>query len=602
MNTKKRKIDNENRRFQSEWEELYFFIAAKNKAICLLCQDSINNFKLYNLKRHYDQKHNAMKELSVSERKAKLSILKEGLLAQQNVFQKQAAQSNAVVTASFRISNIIAKNMKPFTDGDYIKECLISAVQELVPEKVQMFNQISLSHQTVTRRINNISQEICLTLDTKSKNFEYFSLTLDESTDLTDTAQLAIFIRGVNSAMEVTEEFLDLASLKNTTTGRDIKEAVFKCMEDHQLDIKKLIGITTDGAPSMVGKNIGAVNLIRRHLEEFGVNPHVNDMFIFNCFLHLQNLCAQVLNMNHVMSVVVRTINTIKNNSLKHRQFHEFIREMESEYGDLIFYSKIRWLSRGKCLERFYNLIVEIRIFMKDIGDDVPELYDDKWLLDLSFLTDISVKLNELNRRLQGEDKLITECYQDIKTFVAKLKFHVNQLKSHKTIHFPLLHNLDIENKDCSKYADEILKLQTAFQQRFVHLQKYEKIFNIFSCPFLIDVQSAPENLQMELIDLQSSMELKYVFESMDKLEFYRKYIINDDKFPNLKHLAMRITAAMGTTYLCEFLFSKMKFVKSKNRNKLTDENLKNALRCASSKINVDLNKLADKLQKQVSH
>ena len=45
-----------------------------------------------------------------------------------------------------------------------------------------------------------------------------------------------------------------------------------------------------------------------------------------------------------------------------------------------------------------------------------------------------------------------------------------------------------------------------------------------------------------------------------------------------------------------------MKFVKSKNRNKLTDENLKNALRCASSKINVDLNKLADKLQKQVSH
>ena len=54
--------------------------------------------------------------------------------------------------------------------------------------------------------------------------------------------------------MKVTEEFLDVVSLKNTTTGRDIKDAVIKCMEDHQLNLKNLIGIATDGAPSMIGK------------------------------------------------------------------------------------------------------------------------------------------------------------------------------------------------------------------------------------------------------------------------------------------------------------------------------------------------------------
>ena len=49
-------------------------------------------------------------------------------------------------------------------------------------------------------------------------------------------------------------------------------------------------------------------------------------------------------------------------------------------------------------------------------------------------------------------------------------------------------------------------------------------------------MESAPENLQLELIDLQSSIDLKYTFESSNKLEFYQNYI-QKDKFPNLKQL-----------------------------------------------------------------
>ena len=88
---------------------IIFFIEAKNKIVCLLCNDSIRNFKLYNLKRHYYQKHNAIKELSVDKRKAKLSILKTSLLFKQNEFKTRTDQSNNIVTASIRIYNIIAK-------------------------------------------------------------------------------------------------------------------------------------------------------------------------------------------------------------------------------------------------------------------------------------------------------------------------------------------------------------------------------------------------------------------------------------------------------------------------------------------------------------
>ena len=178
----------------------------------------------------------------------------------------------------------------------------------------------------MSRRIHVISNEICETLETTLKTFICFSLAFDETTDIVDTSQLAVFIRGIDSQMKVTEDFLDVVSLKNTTTGRDIKDAVIKCMEDYQLHLKNLIGIATDGAPSMIGKNVGSVTLILRHIEALeGCSSSGKEMFLCHCFLHLENLCAQVLNMSHVMTVVVKAVNSIKNNSLKHRQFQEYL-------------------------------------------------------------------------------------------------------------------------------------------------------------------------------------------------------------------------------------------------------------------------------------
>ena len=43
---------------------------------------------------------------------------------------------------------------------------------------------------------------------------------MDESTDKQDTAQLLIFIRGIDKDFSITEELLGLESMKGTTTGR----------------------------------------------------------------------------------------------------------------------------------------------------------------------------------------------------------------------------------------------------------------------------------------------------------------------------------------------------------------------------------------------
>lgn len=43
---------------------------------------------------------------------------------------------------------------------------------------------------------------------------------------MSDTAQLAVFVRGVSEDYTVIEELLDLRSMKDTTTGQDIYEEV----------------------------------------------------------------------------------------------------------------------------------------------------------------------------------------------------------------------------------------------------------------------------------------------------------------------------------------------------------------------------------------
>ncbi|GBP24141.1 General transcription factor II-I repeat domain-containing protein 2 [Eumeta japonica] len=96
------------------------------------------------------------------------------------------------------------------------------------------------------------------TLTDRMVGFESFSIALEESTDLSDTTQLAIFIRGVDKEFTVTEEMLALQLLKETTTGEDV---LMKIFTSFYLLWSKLVGVCTDGVPSMVGLRKGFIGI-----------------------------------------------------------------------------------------------------------------------------------------------------------------------------------------------------------------------------------------------------------------------------------------------------------------------------------------------------
>jgi hypothetical protein len=166
-----------------------------------------------------------------------------------------------------------------------------------------------------------MADDIKKSLKEKIGRLEAFSIALDDSTDASNTAQLAIlFIRGVDVDFNITEELLALQPLKGTTTDEDIFETVNTVFERYGLKWSSLSGICTDGAPAMVGVRKGLIGIV--HEREIELQNHPENLTNFHCIFHQQNLCAKSIKFTNVMEVVVASINFIKSHALNHRQFN----------------------------------------------------------------------------------------------------------------------------------------------------------------------------------------------------------------------------------------------------------------------------------------
>ena len=359
---RKRSLAKEGRQYNPDWEQEYFCIVARNVLVCTICNSSISAMKEYNVKRHYNSVHKDWDEkypTGSNLRSFKLVELKNSLAKQQDIFTKRAGVADSLTEASYKISWELATARKPFVDGDLIKRCLNVACETLYPNapdiKRQM-NKIPLSRCTVASRIEEASIDIERQIKFDVDACKYFSLALDESTDVSDFSQLAVFIRFIMPDFKINEELLGLVSLKDTTTGKDIKSAVVKLLDTCNICPAKLSAITTDGAPAMCGRNNGAIALLRSE-------PGYPDFISYHCILHQQVLCAKHISLKEIMSVVVDIVCFIRARALNHRQFKMLLQELDSENADVLLHAEIRWLSRAKVLVRFVSCCQKFECF-----------------------------------------------------------------------------------------------------------------------------------------------------------------------------------------------------------------------------------------------
>lgn len=328
---------------------------------------------------------------------------KRELCSQQNLFKKESMKVESMVKASYEISLLLAKKKKPFSDGQIVKEALSIFAEHCNDQNVKKHAEnISLSRPTVTRRMEEMSNDISSQIQDMVAKCKYFSLALDETCDLTSMSQLSIFVRCIDGDFNIFQDLLEICQLETTSKGEDIFLKIKECVERKNLEWKKLNSVCTDGAPAMMGKNNGCVALLTKFLGR--------PLHTYHCIIHQESLSAKDMKFNEVIDPVVRCINFIRARALHRREFRVLFEEEVSEHGELHMYCAVRWLSKGEMLKHFWLLKDQVLLFLQEkeaLPAETCLLENEMWLCDLAFVVDVTTYLNKLNLKLQGKDSTV---------------------------------------------------------------------------------------------------------------------------------------------------------------------------------------------------
>jgi hypothetical protein len=176
----------------------------------------------------------------------------------------------------------------------------------------------------------------------------------------------------------------------------------------------------------------------------------------FHCIIHHEALRCRISSLKDVMKLLFQHETTFHStvwNIANCRIFWK--KKIETEYGSVVYYSAVRWLSRGSVLKSCLYLRLEVGIFMWEKDRTVLQLSCVKWIADLNFLVH-ETNLQELNVKLKRKGKLLLDVFwcQSFRNKITLLHIHVKEQIFYHLPFSKLLCNLSLDhfNSQCWKY------------------------------------------------------------------------------------------------------------------------------------------------------
>ncbi|XP_025196338.1 zinc finger BED domain-containing protein 5-like [Melanaphis sacchari] len=211
-------------------------------------------------------------------------------------------------------------------------------------------------------------------------------------------------------------------------------------------------------------------------------------------------------------------------------------------------------------------------------------------------MCDITEKLNELNRGLQGENKIISQMANKVFAFEEKLEFYYKEIQNQILHNFPTLtkakqDDIIISQTNNIIILNHLAALSNEFKRRFQDLRGVKNCFLLIENPWHLE-------------ELKNDTNLEVIFkEKREQKEYFEFWNLVPGKYKTIQKCAHFLLTMFTSTFLCETSYSKMKYAKNVYRNRLTDSHLDDLLRVACSNYKPDLSKIVKELsQYQNSH
>ena len=125
-----------------------------------------------------------------------------------------------------------------------------------------------------------------------------------------------------------------------------------------------------------------------------------------HCCLHRQVLSSKTMppELATVFNEVQVVINFVKSSATNTRLFKRLCEENEAETFRLLFFTAVRWLSRGNGFPRVFELRSQRADFLDSKNHRLAQSFrNDDFIAKLGYLADIFASLNMINKSLQGQ-------------------------------------------------------------------------------------------------------------------------------------------------------------------------------------------------------
>lgn len=334
--------------------------------------------------------------------------------------KKKNSEVDAVKMFEIKLSLFFAEHNVAIQIIDH----LIPLLKDIAPDS-SIIQNCQLGRTKCSQIINNVlAKEEKDKLISKLK-ITKFSVLVDESTDVACKKTMCVLVRYFDDVDEKTVvKLLDLIPVGVDCSAEAIYGLFKECILGYNIPYENIIGLCCDGAHVMVGRNNSFTSRLLKD------NPNV---ITVKCICHSAAIIANkaCLKLARAPEDLIRQIGTYVSGSPKRcAQLEEFQVLMSEEKRKILRTSSTRWLSHQKCIERIlenWQILIEYFTFvseqdkLKTAEHILNELKNDHNKAYLLFLKYVLNYFNNLNALFQSKKTLVHVLHSESKKIFLKL-------------------------------------------------------------------------------------------------------------------------------------------------------------------------------------
>lgn len=325
-------------------------------------------------------------------------------------------QNRQVQDFELRLSAFFAEHNVAFQIVDH----LVPLLKEIIPDS-KIIQKVTLGRQKCTNIVKNVLASSVTEDLINILKVNKFSILIDEGTDIGLNKTMCVLVRYVNPQNgEVNTKLLDLLELNAVDCSAEKLFCEFKnLLIKFELPITNVIGMASDGASVMVGKNNSFASRLLQS------SRHA---VVMKCVCHTSAIIASKACMTLPRApedLLRQTYTYLSGSSKRCSQLKEMQEFFQGGIKNILHVSATRWLSLQKCVVRmlenwdvllgYFRVAVVVdklksaELILKELENVCTHAY-------LLFLKYVLNYFNSINALFQSKKPLIQELHSESKT------------------------------------------------------------------------------------------------------------------------------------------------------------------------------------------